>query len=282
MLEMKTLVDNTAPYLPKSNIEILTSANINSYLEDKPDKPKFLLFSNKKSPSFILKAIAHTFFDTICVGFIQSSEEALVKKYKVDEYPSLILIRRKNEKPINYNGEMKLNNIFEFLNIYAEKFVTGTIKDQLKAEGDKLLKPWLTEDIPELTRDSIGDVCLNAGKLCVIYLSKSEPSEDIKQLLKRFKEKYAPENRFSYMWLNAELEKAFFEVFQLELSELPKLVFLNTGSLKRTLIHQGEMVEEDIQKTFDAILNADARFVRLSSKTLPELAQREAQPRTEL
>eukprot|EP00826_Nyctotherus_ovalis_P057669 TRINITY_DN7894_c0_g1_i11.p1 TRINITY_DN7894_c0_g1~~TRINITY_DN7894_c0_g1_i11.p1 ORF type:complete len:283 (+),score=92.19 TRINITY_DN7894_c0_g1_i11:529-1377(+) len=282
MLEMKTLIDNTAPYLPKPEIEILTQSNINGFLEDKPDKPKILLFSNKKAPSFMLKAIAHTFYDTMCVGFVQNSEDAIVKKYKVTEYPALILVRRKNEKPVPYKGEIKLNNIFDFLNVYAEKFVTSTMKDKMKEEGEKLLKPWLSEDIPELTRDSIGDICLNTGKLCVIYLTKNELDENTRTLLKLFKEKHAAENRFAYMWLNAELEKSFFEIFQLEQTELPKLAFLNTGSFKRALIHQGEMTEKDLQKTFDSILGADARFVRLSAKTLPELTLREAAHRTDL
>jgi len=279
---MKTLIDNTAPYLPKPEIEILTSSNINSFLEDKPERPKILIFSNKKSPSFIAKAISHIFYDTMCVGFIQDTEGALVKKYKVENYPTLLLITRKGEKPITYQKELKLNPIFDFLNVYSEKYVTGTIEDKLKEEGKKLSKPWLSQELPELTRDSATDICYNTGKLCVIYLNKKEPDENIKEMLKTFKEEYAPENRFAYMWLNAELEKDFFNIFQLELSELPKLVFLNTGSLKRVLIHQGSLTEKDIKSTYESILNADARFTRINYKALPELSQREVILKTDL
>jgi hypothetical protein len=218
----------------------------------------------------------------MCVGFVQNTEESLVKKYKVEDYPTLLLVRKKGEKPITYKGELKPNPIFDFLNIYAEKFVTGTMKDKLKEEGEKLLKPWRNEELPELTRDSAPDVCYNTGKLCIIYLDKKEPDEKTKIMLKSLKDKYAPENRFAYMWLNAELEKDFFNIFQLEFSELPKLVFLNTGSLKRVLIHQGDLTEEDIKKTYEAVLNADARFVRISAKTLPELSQREVIPKSDL
>lgn len=275
-------MDNTAPYLPKPEIEILSSSNINSFLEEKPDRPKVLLFSDRKTPSFILKAISHVFFDTMCVGFITSTEESLVKRFKVSKYPTLLLVRKKNEKPILYKGATKLNDIFDFLNVYAEKFITGSMKDQLKEANEKLMKPWLTEDIPELTRDSINDVCLNTGKLCVIYISDKEPNENTKQLLKKYKEKYASENRFVYMWLNAALEENFFSIFQLEHSELPKLVFLNVGSFKRVLIHQGDIEETELQKTFDSILNADARFTRINAKSLPELVQRDVIPKTDL
>lgn len=274
-------MNNMSPYLPKPEIEIITSSNINTFLEEKPDRPKILLFSDRKTPSFILKAISHTFYDTMCVGFVQNTEESLIKKYKVTKYPTLILIRKKNEKPTVYNGEPKLNDIYDFLNIYAEKFVTGTVKDQLKEEGEKLLKPWLNEDIPELTRESGSDVCFNTERLCVIYIDNKEPSQTTKEILKKFKEKYAGDNKFVYMWLNTSIEKAFFGIFQIENSELPKVAFLNIGTFKRVLIHNGEITEGSLQKTYDSIYDADARFTRIQSKTLPDLIER-IKPKTDL
>ncbi len=270
------MLDEAASYLPKPDIETLSPANINAFLESKLERPKVILFSEHKSPPFILKAIAHSFYDTMHVGFVPKTEEALVKKYKVTTFPSLVMIRRKNEKPMFYKGEMKFNTIFDFLNPYSEKFIKSDVKARYKEEEQKLLKPWLNEDLPELTKASAADVCYNTGKLCVIYIDKKQPSEDTKALLKKLKDKYAADNKFSYMWLNAAQEKAFFKIFQVDESELPKVAFLNTGTLKRVLVHSGGINEADLMKTYESIYNADARFTRVPGKGLPELSTREA------
>ena len=275
ILESKKLLEQAAAYLPKPDIETLSPATITAFLESKPNKPKVLLFSEHKSPPFILKGIAHSFYDTMHVGFIPKSEEALVKRFKVTTFPSLILVRRKNEKPMFYKGEMKFNNIYDFLNPYSEKFISKDTKAQHKEEEQKLLKPWLKEEFPELTKVSAGDICFNTGKFCVIYLDKKEPTEDVKALLKKLKDKYATDNKFAYMWLNVPLEKTFFKIFQLDESEIPKLAFLNPGTLKRVLVHSGGLTEAELIKTYESIYNADARFTRISSKTLPELSSRD-------
>ena len=241
-----------------------------------------MIFTEHKNPPFLLKAISHSFYDTMHVGFVQKSEEALIKKFKVTNFPSLVLVRRKGEKPIFYKGDMKFNNIFDFLNPYAEKFIFGDTKSKFKEEEQKLVKPWLTEDLPELTKVSGNDVCFSTGKLCVIYIDKKEPDENTKALMKKLRDKYMADNKFAYMWLNADIEKSFFQLFQIEESELPKLAFLNTGSLKRMMVHSGQLNEADIIKTYESIYNADARFSRISSKALPELAQRETKVKADL
>ncbi len=234
-----------------------------------------MLFTEHKGFPFLLKAVAHAFYDTMHVGMVSTTETALVKRFKIATFPSLILVRRKNEKPLFYKGDMKFNSIFDFINPYSEKFIFGDVREELKKDEEKLSKPWLTEDIPELTRVSANDVCYHTGKLCVIYISDKDPNEQAKNLLKTFKEKYAGDNKFSYMWLNAKAEPEFFKVFQIAESNLPKVVFLNAGSLKRALIHSGALNEAELSKTYDSIYNADARFKKLNGKKLPELAARE-------
>jgi len=257
-------------------------SNLNSYLESKLDKPKVMLFGDQKVPPFVLKAVAHTFYDTMHVGYVQNTEEEIVKKYKITTFPTLMMIRRRNEKPILFKGELKFNNVFDFLNPYSEKFVFGDVKSKQKEEEAKLLKPWLNEEIPEFMKVSANDVCYNTGKLCVIYLDTKEPDTKTKDLLKKFKDKYAGDNKFAYMWMNAKEEPAFFKIFQVEMSELPKLAFLNVGTLKRVMIHSGALNEADLQKTYDSIYNADARFTRISAKNLPDLTVRNTDKKTDL
>ena len=55
-------------------------------------------------------------------------------------------------KPVVYNGEMKFQAIFDFLNVFSEAFVAG-------GENMDSNKPWLTEMFPELNNKSANDIC---------------------------------------------------------------------------------------------------------------------------
>jgi len=51
--------------------------------------------------------------------------------------PTILVVKTSEKKPIFYVGEMKYQNIFDFLNIYSEAFVPG---------GDNVgdtSKPWM-------------------------------------------------------------------------------------------------------------------------------------------
>lgn len=251
------------------------------FLESKPNKPKVILFSEYKRLPFLLKAVSHAYHDTMHVGHVNSTEAALVKRFKITSFPSLIIVRKKSEKPLYFTGELKLNNVFDFLNPYSEKFVFGDVRAKLKEDEQKVMKPWLSEELPELTKESASDICFNTGKLCVIYLDTKVPDENAMSVLRIMKDKYAQDNKFSFMWLNAKIEKKFFKLFPVDESDLPKLAVLNAGSMKRVLIHGGAIKEKEITKTFEAIYNADARFNRLNMKTLPELVTREKTEKAE-
>ena len=250
----------------------MTSSNIYLFLESKPDKPKVVLFADLAAPPFYLKGLAHSFFDTMHIGFARKNETVVAEKYKITTYPSLILIRRRNEKPLYYKGEMRFQSLVDFINPYSEKFVVGDPKAKMKEEGLFLIKPWLSQDLPELSKESAEDVCYKTHRLCAIYVSNAEPDEATKTLFVKLKSKYAKDARFAFMWLRAPAQTAFFNVLKLDTASLPKLVFLNTGSLKRTLVHGGDMTEASIDKTVDSIYNSDARFAKLSVQTLPTLA----------
>jgi thiol-disulfide isomerase/thioredoxin len=54
---------------------------------------------------------------------VKSTDEALVKKYKITKFPTFILLKN-NEKPNAYTGSSyTYSELFEFINIYSETFV---------------------------------------------------------------------------------------------------------------------------------------------------------------
>lgn len=105
---------------------------------------------------------------------VKSTDEALLKKYKVSKFPSFLLLKN-NEKPLPYPGSSyTYSELFEFINIYSETFVFPGGPDS-KEPISAALKPWLNMATPYMTKDSANDICLKKdGTLCVIYISSGK------------------------------------------------------------------------------------------------------------
>ena len=107
----------------------------------------------------------------------------------------------------------------------------------------------MTDKIPQLNADSADDICLKKEGLCVIYLVANEGAKDntITEMMhstaQAFSSKINRGINFNFLWLSAEAEEAFFGVFGLEKSELPKIVVLNPSKRKRFMVHDKELNE---------------------------------------
>ena len=55
---------------------------------------------------------------------INSSEDSLVKQYKVKSFPAFFILKHGEKAPIRYEGDdFAYKFLFEFINIYSETFV---------------------------------------------------------------------------------------------------------------------------------------------------------------
>ena len=134
---------------------------------------------------------------------VNSAETILTKRYRVTEYPKIVLVKATERKPIPYKGLMKYHNIFEFLNIYSETFVAGGGS----SVDSPATKSWLNEVVPELNDKSGQDICLGLKKtLCVIYLTAGDVPDEHIDVLKDMNTRYDPKLKrglkFSFMWLD--------------------------------------------------------------------------------
>ena len=213
---------------------------------------------------------------------IKSEEEALSKQYNVKKYPAFFILKHGEKKPFRYEGDsFTYKDLFEFINIYSETFVhpDTTNKDVESAAS----KPWLSQPIPYLSKESANDICLKKdGILCVIYVVKDAASSDdkivqtLQSIQERFTSKLERGINFSYMRLDATAESEFAASFGLEDSQLPALVVLNPGKKKRFLHSEYGLEESGIAETLDKILGGDARFKMISGNKLPDLTQEHA------
>jgi len=74
------------------------------------------------------------------------------------------------------------------------------------------------------------------------------------------------------MWLDSTLEKGWADLFKY--SGTPKLVVLNPGKRKRYVEHEGEFTYNSLKETLEKIVAGDAKFIRITEETLPELSFR--------
>lgn len=73
---------------------------------------------------------------------MRSSDTALVSKYNVKKFPTVMVIKAGEKKPIVFDKkEFNFENLFEFLNIYSEVFVPGGGSSL----DSSATKQWMTE-----------------------------------------------------------------------------------------------------------------------------------------
>eukprot|EP01015_Nassula_variabilis_P007141 TRINITY_DN1542_c0_g1_i6.p1 TRINITY_DN1542_c0_g1~~TRINITY_DN1542_c0_g1_i6.p1 ORF type:complete len:314 (-),score=74.97 TRINITY_DN1542_c0_g1_i6:56-997(-) len=248
----------------QSNVIEVNSANHDTFISDKPSVPKVLLFTEKKGTPLLFRALSVSFEGKLFFGIVRNTEESLVNKYKVKEYPQIIVVKASEKKTNTYKGEIKFSPIFNFLNVYSEAFVPGGESVSESAAT----KSWLSEVVPELTNDSGNDICFKTeGALCVILLSQDKPEKEhldtLKQLHESFQRKIDRGFKYNFMWLDATAESKFAQIFEVE--KYPQVLILNPGKRKRFLIHEGDITSEALADTFEKIAGGNS---------LPELSIR--------
>jgi thiol-disulfide isomerase/thioredoxin len=103
--ELKTeeIMRWASKYLHSNVIEI-TNANAHTFMAEHPSVPKVLLFTDKKGVPMIYKGLSVAFEKKLNFGIVRSTDDILVQKYAVKKFPSIIVIKTGEKKPINYNG----------------------------------------------------------------------------------------------------------------------------------------------------------------------------------
>jgi len=251
-LSTKAIVAGAARYVA-SNVLELNSTNINKFVQDNPSVPKVLLFTDKKGVPLMYKALSLAFEKKIFFGIIRNDNTQLFEQYAVKATPQLLVLKSGERKPIVYEGDMKYQNLFDFLNVFSEAFVAG---------GEKLdtSKPWLTENVPELRVASYNDICFKTeGGFCVIAISHGAPDKAIINVLEEVQRNHKEKTNYKYMWLNADTNANFANLFGV--SDFPKIVVFSPGKRKKFLVHEATIDAQAIERTFDVIENGDARFI---------------------
>jgi len=267
----------------------LNKENVDSFVTTDPTKPKVILFSNKKTPPTIWKALSSetVFKRTVRFGFVTEEESDLVQRFKVKKFPTVLMQRgSKAEIKETYSGEMTFLALKDWVNLHSESGMGDKVTSPGGKEEESIeeAKPWLVQEVPELTAKSQQDICFKGEGLCVIYLKEGEitPAEVdmLTGLSKKFTSQLSDRGaKMKWMWLNLAIEGAYKALFEPE--ELPSAVVFNPHKRLRftKLDHaEGEVKgdEKGIAGLMDKVLGGDARFKMVPGQKLPGWAKREA------
>merc|ERR1719356_912321 len=149
----------------------LTKDTVDTFITTDATKPKVILFSNKKSPPTIWKALSSetVFKRTVKFGFVTEEDADLVAKFKVKKYPSVLMQRgAKAEIKEEYKGEMKFLALKDWVNLHSESGMGDKVQGAGAGKEEESIeeaKPWLVQEIPELTAKSQKDVCFKGEKV---------------------------------------------------------------------------------------------------------------------
>lgn len=184
------------------------------------------------------------FYGKMTLGEVKSSEKAICQRYKVSKFPTILVVKPGQKKPIKYEDKIEHKELFEFINRYQETFAM----ENLAADEELALKkPWMSESIPEMTSLSASDICYSGDAVCVLAFVK--PTADGKldkssfDMLMQSKSKYSSGNaKFSFMWVNFDRESSFSN--SLGVQSQPSIVALRTGKRTRYAKSEGSFTSE--------------------------------------
>merc|ERR1712048_711559 len=288
-METKAISGRISKMIPDFST-ILKKEDADAWLTTDPTKPKILLFSNKKSPPTIFKALSSetVFRRTVKFAFVSEDNEELVGKFRVKKFPTIIMQRGgKAEVKETYTGEINFLNLKEWINLFSESGMGDKVAGGGGGQEESIedAKPWLVQDVPELTQKSHNDICFKGEGLCVIYLKDGDISNSEVDMLTGLSKKFTSQlsdrgAKMKWMWMNLAIETSFKELFEPE--QLPSAVVFNPHKrLRFTKMDHGEDGEvkgdeAGIAKLMESALGGDARFKMVPGQKLPGWTVRDA------
>jgi len=290
-MEQKAIAGRVARHIPDYAV-VVNKDNADVFLTTEPTKPKVILFSNKKAPPTIMKALSSetVFRRTIKFGFVNEEESDLVKRFKVTKFPTFVMQRgAKAEVKETYKGELTFLGLKEWINLFSESGMGDKVSGAGgNEESMEESKPWLVQEVPELTGKSANDICFKGEGLCVIYLAGGEAASGEVDMLTGLSKKYSSQlsdrgAKMKWMWMNMAIETTFKEMF--EPDELPSVVVFNPHKrLRFTKLEHGDEGEikgneAGVAKLMEKVLGGDARFKMVPGQKLPAFAVRDVAPK---
>lgn len=285
-LDSKGITGKVVKLFPDYSLK-LSKDNIDEFVTGDASKPKVILFSNKKSVPMIWKALSSetVFKRTMKFGFVTEDDTELVQRFNVKKFPMVVMQRgSKAEIKEAYKGEMNFWSLKDWINLHSESGMGDKVFGGSKADVPIVeeARPWLAQEVPELTGKSHQDVCFRGEGLCVIFLkdgvATSEEIDMLAGLSKKFTSQLGNRGaKMKFMWMNLAIEPEFKAMFR-PAGEPSAVVFNPHKRLRFAQLEHSANMQCDgssISSLVDKVLGGDARFKMVTGQVLPGWAKRE-------
>jgi len=234
-------------------VTTLSSKNSEDFFAKEPELPKVLLFSTKKETTPLYKALAIDYHYQLNLAEVRDTEKALVEKYGVDKFPTLLVVKG-SEESIKYTGELKHDALFSFLKKHAPAKKGPAGKPE---KGTTQEAPKQPEEPPRDVKEEVKDqqtfesICYNKAKSCIITFmdpTNSDPEEHTKflQLLEKLAQKN--KDRFNFLWMDGLKQADMVDYYRLS-NVFPNMMLFNQKKMAY-IPYIGGLDEESITKDF--------------------------------
>jgi len=163
------------------------------------------------------------------LGEVRDTEKDIVSKYGVTKFPTLVVIPATGGDHVTYDGELKHEPLFKFLNTYAKALERPGKPAPPQKEAPppaEPIRPVKDEVADQATFESL---CFNKNQNCIVTLLDPQNTEAEEQqrylaVLDKVQQKHG--KTFSFIWIDAQKAPDFADTWNLA-SGYPSVVVFN-------------------------------------------------------
>ncbi len=133
------IIDAVKSAIP-NNVKKITDKGLSAFLDSNNDTAKAILFSEKGTPSALIKVLAIEFLGNMNFAQIRNKESAAVEMFGIKEYPTLLVLPGGTQEPVKYEGSYEKDAMKDFLTQHASPALQASQEKQ-KPMGKKVEKP---------------------------------------------------------------------------------------------------------------------------------------------
>ncbi|KAL2756717.1 hypothetical protein ACRALDRAFT_2102804 [Sodiomyces alcalophilus JCM 7366] len=137
-----------------NHVKRVTDKDVDSFLSDNAENPKALLFTEKGTTSPLLRSITIDFLGVVTVGQVRNTQKAVVEKFGVEKFPTLLLLPPGDAEPIVYDGELKKDAMVAFISQLGEPNPDPPVKGEKKAKSSSGKKESKSADKEQATPEA--------------------------------------------------------------------------------------------------------------------------------
>merc|ERR1719168_277891 len=100
----------------------------------------------------------------------------------------------KSEIKETYKGDLNFLALKDWVNLHSESGMGDKVQSAGAKEEESIeeAKPWLVQEVPELTAKSQADICFKGEGLCVSYLKDGAITQAETDMLSDLSKKFTP------------------------------------------------------------------------------------------